>query len=190
MSTRLVTGSTDWVPASIVVDVPDAVAGPTFGALLIGPGRLWVDDLRLEVVGTDVPVTMAVQQFTTWDAATQASTAASYARGPVTPVNMGFDGVAIDPATVAWLTSHAVPFDGTTPGSSTADLAPLGAMIGSARLVGFGEGTHGTHEFFEMKHRALRYLVQELGFTAAPCSRRARPAPTTPPRCSRPTTTC
>ena len=41
---------------------------------------------------------------------------------------------------------------------------PLKDMIGNARIVALGEATHGTHEFFQMKHRMLEFLVEEMGF--------------------------
>jgi erythromycin esterase len=65
---------------------------------------------------------------------------------------------------IAWLRAQALAFDTTDPNADFADLLPLKAIIGDARLVALGEATHGTHEFFEMKHRLLRFLVQELGF--------------------------
>ncbi len=45
------------------------------------------------------------------------------------------------------------------------ELSPLN-KLGEARIVGFGEATHGTKEFFQMKHRLFRYLVEEHGFKA------------------------
>lgn len=66
---------------------------------------------------------------------------------------------------ITWLAQNAVPFSTTTPGGDYADLAPLGQMIGDARIVGLGEATHGTREFFRMKHRILEYLVREKGFS-------------------------
>lgn len=38
-------------------------------------------------------------------------------------------------------------------------------MIGNAKVVGLGEATHGSHEFFAMKERAFQHLVKERGFT-------------------------
>jgi erythromycin esterase len=38
-------------------------------------------------------------------------------------------------------------------------------VVGKARVVGLGEATHGTREFFQLKHRMLEFLVEELGFT-------------------------
>lgn len=45
------------------------------------------------------------------------------------------------------------------------DLKPLKNMIGDANYVGLGEATHGSSEVFMMKHRLVKYLVTELGFT-------------------------
>ena len=58
--------------------------------------------------------------------------------------------------------AHAVSFE---PSASTTDLQPLKKVVGTARLVGMGEATHGTHEFFTMKDRVFRFLVEEMGFT-------------------------
>lgn len=38
-------------------------------------------------------------------------------------------------------------------------------VIGSARIVALGEATHGTREFFQLKHRLFEFLVMEMGFT-------------------------
>ncbi len=67
-------------------------------------------------------------------------------------------------ADVLWLRANAIPFETTEPNSSLEDLLPLKDMIGSARIVALGEATHGTHEFFQMKHRMLEFLVKEMGF--------------------------
>ncbi|GCE07344.1 succinoglycan biosynthesis protein [Dictyobacter aurantiacus] len=66
----------------------------------------------------------------------------------------------------SWLRQHAVPFTTAEPGSSDADLRPLAQMIGSAQVLGLGEETHGTHEFFAMKARIIEYMVQHMGVTA------------------------
>ncbi len=36
----------------------------------------------------------------------------------------------------------------------------------NTKIVAFGEATHGTREFFQMKHRMFRYLVENHGFKA------------------------
>lgn len=38
--------------------------------------------------------------------------------------------------------------------------------VAKSHLVGLGEATHGTKEFFQMKHRIFKYLVENHGFDA------------------------
>jgi hypothetical protein len=57
MQGRPITGTADWTTHAIVLDVPAEARGIAFGILLSGPGQAWMDDLRLEAVGPDVPVT-------------------------------------------------------------------------------------------------------------------------------------
>jgi protein-L-isoaspartate(D-aspartate) O-methyltransferase len=45
-----------------------------------------------------------------------------------------------------------------------ADLDPLLARIGDARIVLLGEATHGTSEFYAMRARITRELIQRKGF--------------------------
>ncbi|MDV9188112.1 erythromycin esterase family protein [Streptomyces sp. SR27] len=45
------------------------------------------------------------------------------------------------------------------------DLRPLDRMIDSAKVVGIGEATHSSAEFFETKHRIFEHLVERQGFT-------------------------
>ena len=76
--------------------------------------------------------------------------------------------VAVEPlpaSGLAWLRRRAIPFATAEPGGDAADLAPFTRLVGDARLVALGEATHGTHEFFAMKHRLVAFLVRELGFT-------------------------
>lgn len=44
-----------------------------------------------------------------------------------------------------------------------ADLALFDKIVGNARVVGLGESTHGTSEFFQLKHRLISHLVVEHG---------------------------
>ena len=70
------------------------------------------------------------------------------------------------PNPTAWLTSNTVPFNSVDINDNLDDLEPLRAMVGNARIVALGEATHGTDEFFRMKARILRFLVERMGFTA------------------------
>jgi erythromycin esterase len=66
---------------------------------------------------------------------------------------------------VSWLRGHQVPLRTAVAGQGYDDLWPLAAIVGKARIVALGEATHGTREFFQLKHRVLEYLVSEQGFT-------------------------
>ncbi|GGU02232.1 MULTISPECIES: erythromycin esterase family protein [Streptomyces] len=68
-------------------------------------------------------------------------------------------------AVVQSLEREAHPLRSTDPGGRTADLRALSGMVGDAKVVGLGEATHGSHEFFAMKERVFRHLVEERGFT-------------------------
>lgn len=56
---------------------------------------------------------------------------------------------------------HAEPF----PSIDGADLRPLLERIGDARLVLLGEASHGTAEFYEMRARITRELIEQKGFS-------------------------
>lgn len=69
-------------------------------------------------------------------------------------------------AIVAALRENAIPLRHVEAGSGFADLQPLKQVWKDVRVIGLGEITHGTREFFQVKHRLLEFLVRELGFTA------------------------
>lgn len=49
-------GSLDWQSRVVVLDVPADASGISFGVINSGTGEVWIDDLKLEIVGNDVPV--------------------------------------------------------------------------------------------------------------------------------------
>ena len=68
-------------------------------------------------------------------------------------------------ANLKWIREHAIPFETADPIPEHEDLMPLKEKIGERRIVALGEGTHGTSEFFKMKHRIVKFLAEEMGFT-------------------------
>ncbi|MGW3284902.1 erythromycin esterase family protein [Streptomyces sp. NPDC001002] len=68
------------------------------------------------------------------------------------------------PTVVDALDRAAHPLRTVEPGGDTRDLSPLDRMIGGARVVGLGEATHSSHDFFALKDRVFRHLVAEKGF--------------------------
>jgi erythromycin esterase len=134
---RGVKGTTDWKRYTIEVDVDPRVTNINFGCLLTGDGTARFDNLSVDLDGKP------------YDEAGKAAQAA----------------LALKPEQLAWLKENAVPFATDEAGHGFDDLKPLRAMIGDARVVALGEGTHGTAEFFRMKHRLTEFLAAEMGFT-------------------------
>ncbi|MCP3168266.1 erythromycin esterase family protein [Myxococcus qinghaiensis] len=66
---------------------------------------------------------------------------------------------------VSWVKQSLVPLATVEAGHGFADLQPLKQVLGGARVVALGEATHGTREFFQLKHRMLEFLATEMGFT-------------------------
>lgn len=66
---------------------------------------------------------------------------------------------------VEWMRTHAVRLTTPEAGHGFADMQPLKKIIGNARIVALGEATHGTREFFQIKHRMLEFLATEMGFS-------------------------
>jgi hypothetical protein len=57
MADRPISGSTDWQQAQIVVDITPQTTDINFGLNMMGSGKLWINDPRVEIVGNDVPTT-------------------------------------------------------------------------------------------------------------------------------------
>src|SRR5947209_4696559 len=70
-----------------------------------------------------------------------------------------------DQTVVEWIRAHAVPLKTVEAGHGFSDMEPLKSIVGDARIVSLGEATHGTREFFQLKHRMLEFLASEMGFT-------------------------
>ncbi|WP_297794440.1 erythromycin esterase family protein [uncultured Eudoraea sp.] len=63
-----------------------------------------------------------------------------------------------------WITKNAIPLKTVQAGSSFEDIEPLKNIVGDARIVSLGEPTHGNKEVFQLKHRMIEYLVEEMDF--------------------------
>jgi erythromycin esterase-like protein len=90
-------------------------------------------------------------------------TAAAEATGDP-PAKPAGDAVAQE-SVVDWVRRNAIPLSTTEAGHGFKDLKPLKAIVGDARVVALGEATHGTREFFQLKHRLLEFLATKMGFT-------------------------
>lgn len=76
MSDRPISGTTEWRRYRIVLDVPEPSETISFGILLLGEGSAWIDDVAIDIVGTDIPTTVTVKPV---------------AELPPRPINLDFD---------------------------------------------------------------------------------------------------
>lgn len=53
--------------------------------------------------------------------------------------------------------------NGSSPALDNSDIQVL-SLFGNANVIGLGEASHGTSEFFQMKHRLFKYFVENHGF--------------------------
>ncbi len=60
--------------------------------------------------------------------------------------------------------SVAIPLRSVDAGTGFTDLEPLRNVWAGTRMVALGEATHGTSEFFRMKHRLTEFLVTQMAF--------------------------
>jgi RNA polymerase sigma factor (sigma-70 family) len=57
MANRPLAGSTDWRKAEIVVDITPATTDIHLGININGPGRIWMSEASIDIVGKEVPTT-------------------------------------------------------------------------------------------------------------------------------------
>lgn len=69
-------------------------------------------------------------------------------------------------AFLAWTKKHALTLKTLDPGAPMRELSPLRSVAGEARVVGLGESARRVHEFYQLRSRLFRFLVEEMGFTA------------------------
>ena len=57
-----------------------------------------------------------------------------------------------------------IPITTISPDSNFTDLEKLIPLLKDKQIIGLGEATHGTHEFFVYKHRLTKFLASNLNF--------------------------
>lgn len=57
-----------------------------------------------------------------------------------------------------------LPIQSTDPAEPLDDIFFLSDYLHAVKLVGMGESTHGTHEFFKMRSKVFQFLVRHHGF--------------------------
>jgi hypothetical protein len=62
MQDRAIKGTTDWKKYDIVLDVPTGSKDIAYGVLLGGKGKVWFDNLKMEEVDKNIPVTNMIKE--------------------------------------------------------------------------------------------------------------------------------
>ncbi|MEK7253151.1 MAG: erythromycin esterase family protein, partial [Bacteroidota bacterium] len=101
-----------------------------------GGGKVWFDDFRLSVEGREKTSVEVAPDFSSEQR--------------------------------LWLKKNVTPFKSCRPAGQGetddfSDLAFFKKAVGDAQIIALGEATHGTSEFFTLKHRLLQFAVRELG---------------------------
>jgi hypothetical protein len=91
MRGRLIQGTTAWTRYERVVDVPEAADVLVIAIVLTGPGQLWADDLKLEKVGQEVPVTAGSDRRPELSEEMKQRVQTRLRTAPRRPVNLGFE---------------------------------------------------------------------------------------------------
>ncbi len=133
-------GGPGWVRRDLAIRVPpdSTIHSIVVTVSLLGPGTVWFDDCALSLDGRPI-------------------------------ASLPDEAPPPTARELRWLEPHAsalhtVRASSESEESAEADLARFASIVGDARVVGLGESTHGTHEFFELKHRLVDYAVRRLGF--------------------------
>lgn len=65
-----------------------------------------------------------------------------------------------------WIGRNANTLKSVDAGTGFEDLQPLKSILQDVSVLGMGESTHGTSEFFRFKHRMFEFLVKEMGYSS------------------------
>jgi erythromycin esterase len=136
--TARITGDTEWARQQLRIRMDGTSHSLVIVAAVDGPGTAWFDHLELSVDGK--------------------------------PIESLSTGTAPTPAQANALAARTAPlrtFQAPPPGATGRDddLAPFDKVSANAQVIGLGESTHGTSEFFQVKHRLLEHLVRTRGFS-------------------------
>ncbi len=135
--------TTNWKQYTLEFIIDTAVKKLTMGGAMQGTGTVWVDDFNISVneIADAIPV---VQESKPISAKEQKG----------------------DKEFIEWLTANTHEIKSVDAGTGFKDLQIFKSVLKDVRVAGLGEATHGTSEFFRMKHRMLEFLVKEMGFTS------------------------
>lgn len=132
-------GTYDWKEITITNEVPKETASAAVFILLVQPGELWIDDVRVEG-----KIAQPEKE--------RGGPGGQRKKQP------------LDPRTKAWLDKNAVKVKTLDFDAGHGDLERLKPLLEGARIVQLGEQSHMDGESFRAKARLARFLREEMGF--------------------------
>jgi erythromycin esterase len=129
-------GTRQWKLFSFSGKMPLLLKGVSISLCHSGTGSIWFDDFALKINGKKVNELQVAKAFSKEQ--------------------------------MKWLSNASTLIDTVDAGFPVGqqaydDLQVFKDIAGDARIIALGEATHGTSEFFRMKHRVLEYAVKEMG---------------------------
>ena len=65
---------------------------------------------------------------------------------------------------ITWLEKNKIPILNTNDNVDLKDISKLRNVFGNSSIIALGESTHGTKEFYTLRTRIIKYLVDSLNF--------------------------
>lgn len=127
----------DWSSFTVSADIPDTAKMVHVKINMNREGTAWVDNLELFIEGNKYESLRVSKEFT--------------------ESNMDWFK-----QNVTAFSSHLASDNFSEKDSK--DLLFFKKAVENSQVVALGESTHGTHEFFTLKHKLLQYAVEEMGF--------------------------
>lgn len=137
IKSRELSGSFNWKKVSLIHNIPEKAKRVKVNITHEGVGKVWFDEFQLKINGRLVNKLQIAEPFTQEQ--------------------------------IDWLEKKSYTFDSPFPVMNekilpNEELSFFKRAVSDSKVVALGESTHGTSEFFSLKHKLLQYAVEELGF--------------------------
>ena len=130
-------GTFEWKKIVLNLEIPKSTTQLGLNIIHEGKGEAWFDDFKLKLEGKEIKEIRVAEEFQKHQ--------------------------------MDWLVKNSIPFHSPLPFYNENELKKddftfFKEAIGNSKIVALGESTHGTSEFFTLKHKILQYAVVALGF--------------------------
>ena len=136
MSDKQIKGTTEWQKYEIELDYEVRAEKIIIGGLLVGKGKMWIDDLEITIDGKKLH--------------------SAEKKVELTP--------EVKESLVNQITQNKIAFNLSLDIQLEASLQSLIESIGDKKIVAIGEDTHGTSEYYKLREAITKKLILEKGF--------------------------